>query len=66
MSKQPSASPIDEVIRLAELAGLRFPEEDLELLAVALADHSRLVASMLESDVSELGSALTFDPRWRA
>jgi Asp-tRNA(Asn)/Glu-tRNA(Gln) amidotransferase C subunit len=55
-----------EVTRLAELSGLRFPDEDLEHLATALADHGRLVASMLDAETSTCDSALTFDPRWRA
>ncbi len=66
MGKEPSPIQTDDVARLAELAGLRFPDEDLEPLATALADHARFVASMLEVDASKLDSALTFDPRWRA
>jgi Asp-tRNA(Asn)/Glu-tRNA(Gln) amidotransferase C subunit len=51
----------DEVARLAELAGLAVPEEDLAPLAEALAAQAELVAPLLDVDAEP---ATDFDPRW--
>jgi Asp-tRNA(Asn)/Glu-tRNA(Gln) amidotransferase C subunit len=40
----------EEVERLAALAGLRFPEEDLEPVAEALAEHIAFVQPLLRLD----------------
>ncbi len=54
----------DEVARLAELAGLRVPEEDLAPLAEALAAHADFVAPLLGHDLADVAPATDFDPRW--
>ena len=54
-----------DILRLAELAGLSIPEEDLAPLARALEAHTAFVAPLLERDLSAVQPALSFDPRWR-
>lgn len=58
-----------EIARLAEVAGLDVPLEDLEPLVEALRAHCDAAASLMESGADELTgwegfSALTFDARW--
>ena len=55
----------EDVQRLAELAGIRFPDEDLERLAQALAAHRAFVQQLLDADLTGVNPALTLDPRWR-
>lgn len=55
----------EEVRRLAELAGLSFPEEDLAPVAQALTAHNEFVRDLLAEDVSDVDPAVTFDPTWR-
>jgi Asp-tRNA(Asn)/Glu-tRNA(Gln) amidotransferase C subunit len=50
--------------RLADLAGISIPAEDLAPLAEALAAFSDFVEPLLRADLSSVQSALTFDPRW--
>ena len=54
-----------DVALLAELAGLRFPPEDLAPLAEALEAHLEFVAPLLHSDIDDVNPSLTHDPRWR-
>ena len=55
----------DEVARLADLAGLTIPDEDLEHVAEALVAHHEFVAPLLAADLTDVDSAVTLDPRWR-
>lgn len=55
----------EDAAALAALAGVEVPPEDLEPLAMALADHRAFVEPVLEADPGDSVSALTFDPRWR-
>lgn len=55
----------DEVAKLADLAGLTIPAEDLEHVAAALVAHREFVAPLLESDLTASDPAVTLDPRWR-
>lgn len=55
----------EEVDKLADLAGLTIPAEDLDYVAAALVAHHEFVAPLLESDLADGDSAITFDPRWR-
>jgi hypothetical protein len=56
----------EDVERLAALAGVRFPEEDLEPLARALREHLEFVRPLLEADLPARAPVLTLDPRWHA
>ena len=55
----------EDLKRLAGLTGARFPDEDLEALADALAAYRAFVEPLLEADLPDADSALIFDPRWR-
>ncbi len=55
----------DEVAKLADLAGLTIPAEDLEHVTAALVAHHEFVAPLLEFDLADDDSAVTVDPRWR-
>jgi hypothetical protein len=48
----------------AQMAGLRFPEEDLPALAEALAAHLAFVGPLLDADLDDTAAVLTYDPRW--
>jgi hypothetical protein len=54
-----------DVALLAELAGLRFPPDDLTPLAEALDAHLDFVAPLLNAELDETNPSLTHDPRWR-
>ena len=54
-----------DVALLAELAGLRFPPDDLALLAEALDAHLQFVAPLLNAELDDTQPSLTHDPRWR-
>lgn len=59
------AKPASTTVReLAALAGLDLPEEDVAPLAAMLADHAKVVAPLLEIDLTDTPSALDLDPRW--
>lgn len=60
----PRLSP-EDVRRLADLAGVSIPEEDLEHLASSLGAHAEAVAPLLEADLEDVPPALVLDPRWR-
>jgi len=51
-----------DVVLLAELAGLRVPDQDLEHLAEALSAHRLFVEPMLAADVRDSPSELV--TRW--
>lgn len=53
-----------DVALLAELAGLRFPSDDLAPLAEALEVHLAFVAPLLQADLDDVNPSLTHDPRW--
>ena len=57
-------APVD-VALLAELAGLRFPPDDLAPLAEALDAHLKFVAPLLSAELDDTHPSLTHDPRWR-
>jgi Asp-tRNA(Asn)/Glu-tRNA(Gln) amidotransferase C subunit len=57
----PSVTP-EDVDRLAALARLSLPPEDLEPLARSLAAHLELVDPLLHLDLSDVEPALRFDP----
>ena len=52
----------EDIEHLAALAGLHFPEEDLEPLAEAFAAHLQHVEPLLRRDLSAVEPALRFDP----
>jgi hypothetical protein len=54
-----------DVALLAELAGLRFPPDDLAPLAEALDAHFEFVAPLLNAELDDTDPSLTHDPRWR-
>jgi hypothetical protein len=54
-----------DVALLAELAGLRFPPDDLAPLAEALDAHFEFVAPLLNAELDDTNPSLTHDPRWR-
>ena len=54
-----------DVALLAEVAGLRFPTEDLAPLAEAFEAHLAFVAPLLHADLDDVNPSLTHDPRWR-
>jgi Asp-tRNA(Asn)/Glu-tRNA(Gln) amidotransferase C subunit len=53
---------VEDVERLAAIAGLRVPDEDLEPLADALDSHLQFVEPLLHRDLSAVDPALRFDP----
>lgn len=55
----------EEVARLAELAGLRLPERDLDAVAQGLASHRELAQPLRDLDLATVPSPLRADPRWR-
>jgi len=55
----------EEVARLAALAALPVPEEDLRPLAEALAAHAEFVEPLLQTELPAGDTTLRFDPRWR-
>lgn len=57
----PRVTP-EDVERLGALVGLRFPDEDLELLAESLVAHLQFVEPLLRRDLSAVEPALRFDP----
>ena len=57
----PSVTP-EDVERLAALAGLRLPEEDLQPLVRSLVAHMELVEPLLRLDLSAVEPSLRFDP----
>jgi hypothetical protein len=60
-----SAFSEEEVARLAALAALPVPEEDLRPLADALAAHAEFVEPLLRAELPAGDTMLRFDPRWR-
>jgi hypothetical protein len=62
MTTGPTAA---DVALLAEMAGLRLPDEDLPALAGALRAHLAFVEPLLRADLDDANPALTHDPRWR-
>jgi hypothetical protein len=56
----------EEVARLAALAGLPVPDEDLQPLAAALSAHADFVGPLLRAELPPGDPMLRFDPRWRA
>ena len=56
----------NEVVRLAELAGLTLSVADAEILAEVLTAHTNMVAPLFEAELEEIPVAPTYDPRWRA
>lgn len=59
------ALTLAEVVLLAELAGLRFPAEDLAPLAHAIEQHLAFVEPLLRAELDDVNPALTHDARWR-
>ena len=55
----------EEVARLAALAALPVPDEDLRPLAEALAAHADFVKPLLRAELPAGDPMLRFDPRWR-
>jgi len=53
-----------DVALLAQMAGLRYPDEDLLALAEALAAHLAFVEPLLGADLDDIAPALIHDPRW--
>jgi hypothetical protein len=53
------------VARLAALAWLRVPQEDLRPLAEALSAHADFVEPLLRAELPAGDPMLRFDPRWR-
>ena len=54
----------EEVARLAALAGLPVPDEDLRPLAEALSAHADFVEPLLRAELPAGDPMLRFDPRW--
>jgi len=61
MTTAPTAA---DVALLAEMSGLRLPDDDLPALAEALAAHLAFVEPLLLADLDDANPALTHDPRW--
>ena len=55
----------EEVARLASLAALPVPDEDLRPLAEALAAHADFVKPLLRAELPPGDPMLRFDPSWR-
>jgi hypothetical protein len=55
----------EEVARLAALAALPVPQEDLGPLAEALSDYAGFVQPLLRAELPAGDTMLRFDPRWR-
>ena len=55
----------EDVARLAALAALPVPQEDLRPLAEALSDYADFVGPLLRADLPSGDTMLRFDPRWR-
>jgi hypothetical protein len=55
----------EEVARLAALAGLPVPQEDLRPLTEALSDYADFVQPLLRAELPAGDTMLRFDPRWR-
>lgn len=55
----------EEVARLAVLAALPVPQEDLRPLAAALSDYAGFVEPLLRAELPVGDPMLRFDPRWR-
>lgn len=56
--------PPGTILRLAALAGLSIPEEDLEALSTALRDQLDSIARLETLDLSGIGPIHRFDARW--
>jgi Asp-tRNA(Asn)/Glu-tRNA(Gln) amidotransferase C subunit len=52
----------EDIERLGALAGLQFPQEDLEPLAESLVAHLRQIEPLLRKDLAAVEPALRFDP----
>jgi hypothetical protein len=53
---------VEDVERLAAVADVVIPEEDLEPLAAALEAHLQFVEPLLRQDLSAVPPAVRFDP----
>jgi len=54
----------DTVLRMAEVARLVIPEEDLEEVRVALVEYRVVFQPVEELDLTGVDPVLTMDPRW--
>ena len=54
----------EEVRRLAALADVTVPEDDLMALAASLTAQRALVRPLLDLDLASVPPAVSFDPRW--
>lgn len=52
---------VDDVARLGKLASLHLLEEDLVLLAEALARHLAMVAPLMDADLTQVPLDVTFE-----
>lgn len=52
------------VSRLADIAGIELPEEDVAPLAGALAAHLEAFRAVDAMDLGDTDQAVVFDPRW--
>jgi len=49
---------------LAQVAGIKLPEEDVEPLVGALRNHLAGMKALEDLDIDEADPIVTFDPRW--
>ena len=50
---------------LAEVAGIKLPEEDVQPLVGALRNHLKGMEALDRLDLEEFDPIVTFDPRWK-
>jgi Asp-tRNA(Asn)/Glu-tRNA(Gln) amidotransferase C subunit len=54
----------DTVRRLAEVAGIRVPDDDLESVVAALRTYRSAFKAVEDLDLTEVDPVVVTDPRW--
>ncbi|TMD33465.1 MAG: hypothetical protein E6I95_08750 [Chloroflexi bacterium] len=62
---RPEDVDANTVRMLAEVAGIKLPEEDVQPLVGALRNHLKGMEALDRLDLEEFDPIVTFDPRWK-
>jgi len=62
---RPEDVDANTVRMLAEVAGIKLPEEDVQPLVGALRNHLKGMEALDCLDLEEFDPIVTFDPRWK-
>lgn len=61
---KPEDVDANTVRMLADVAGIKLPEEDVQPLVGALRNHLKGMEALDRLDLEEFDPIVTFDPRW--